>query len=115
LIVHRQQDRRRHGASSPSGRGRLPTVRKMIRMPEPAAEQQQAPRGTKLTTLSPSRTLQYPLHAAQADAVPLDQLQVRHTRTAIFEQIVGRSAYPVDQPIAIAVPLEKGRVGDCQS
>jgi hypothetical protein len=50
-------------------------------------EPQKAP-GIKVTTLSPSRTLQYPLHAAQADAVPLDQLQVRHTQTAIFEQIV---------------------------
>jgi hypothetical protein len=51
-------------------------------------EQQKAPTGIKVTTLSPSRTLQYPLHAARADAVPLDQLQVRHTQTAIFEQIV---------------------------
>jgi hypothetical protein len=50
-------------------------------------EPQKAP-GIKVTTLSPSRTLQYPLHAAQADAVPLDQLQVRHTQTAIFEQMV---------------------------
>jgi hypothetical protein len=50
-------------------------------------------------SLSLTVTLQEPLHATQAYAVPLDQLPLRQTRTASFQQLTDDLlTKPVNQP-----------------